>query len=124
MFIVIKFFCFSVTTFSTLPTNRFCFRSYNSQSISTSKLAEEMADYNSTFTKADCEGVLSVLNTVAIKFLAKGYSVELPFCIIRPGVSGTCQNIQDSFSPGSGNNQITFLISMSDEAKKRSKRKN
>lgn len=77
-----------------------------------------MADYNSTFTKADCEGILSILNTITIKFLAMGYSVELPFCTIRPSVSGTCQSIQDSFTPGVGNNQISYLLSMSDFAKK------
>lgn len=104
--------------FSTLPTNRFCFRSSSSQTLSLSELAAEMADYNSSFTKADIEGMLSILNTVAIKFLAKGYSVVLPFCTIRVGVTGTCQNIQDSFSPGNGNNHIAYLLSMSEAAKK------
>lgn len=97
--------------------NAYCFRSNCTQTLSDSELAGEMADYNSTFTEADFTGMLSVLNTVIIKFLAKGYCVELPFCSIRPTATGTCSSIQGSFSPGSGNNQINYILSMTSAAR-------
>ena len=76
----------------------FCFRSKCSQTLTEKQLAKEMAAYNSSFTEADNIGILNVLNTVVIKHLSKGYSVELPFGSIRPNATGTCSSIQDSFS--------------------------
>ena len=96
----------------------FCFRSKCSQTLTEKELAKEMAAYNSSFTEADNVGILNVLNTVVIKYLTKGYSVELPFGSIRPNATGTCSSIQDSFSLGHGNNQINIIFSLSDEAKK------
>lgn len=96
----------------------FCFRSKCSQTLTEKELAREMAAYNSSFTEADNIGILNVLNTVVIKHLSKGYSVELPFGSIRPNATGTCSSIQDSFSLGHGNNQINIIFSLSDEAKK------
>ena len=96
----------------------FCFRSKCSQTLTEKQLAKEMAAYNSSFTEADNVGILNVLNTVVIKHLSKGYSVELPFGSIRPNATGTCSSIQDSFSLGHGNNQINIIFSLSDEAKK------
>ena len=96
----------------------FCFRSKCSQTLTEKQLAKEMAAYNSSFTEADNIGILNVLNTVVIKHLSKGYSVELPFGSIRPNATGTCSSIQDSFSLGHGNNQINIIFSLSDEAKK------
>ena len=96
----------------------FCFRSKCSQTLTEKQLAKEMAAYNSSFTEADNIGILNVLNTVVIKHLSKGYSVELPFGSIRPNATGTCSSIQDSFSLGHGNNQVNIIFSLSDEAKK------
>ena len=96
----------------------FCFRSKCSQTLTEKQLAKEMAAYNSSFTEADNVGILNVLNTVVIKHLSKGYSVELPFGSIRPNATGTCSSIQDSFSLGHGNNQVNIIFSLSDEAKK------
>ena len=96
----------------------FCFRSKCSQKITEKELAKEMAAYNSSFTEADNIGILNILNTVVVKHLSKGYSVELPFGSIRPNVTGTCSSIQDSFSLGHGNNQVNIIFSLSDEAKK------
>ena len=96
----------------------FCFRSKCSQTLTEKELAKEMAAYNSSFTEADNVGILNVLNTVVVKHLSKGYSVELPFGSIRPNATGTCSSIQDSFSLGHGNNQINIIFSLSDEAKK------
>ena len=53
--------------------------------------AKEMAAYNSSFTEADNIGILNILNTVVVKYLTKGYSVELPFGSIRPAVQDRCQ---------------------------------
>ncbi len=96
----------------------YCFRSTCSQSLSTNKLAAEMADYNSSFTQADNIGMLNVLNTVVTKYLAKGYSIEFPFGNLRPNVTGTCASIQDKFSLGNGNHQLSFLFSADDETTK------
>ena len=57
----------------------FCFRSSCSQTLKTSQLATEMADWNSSFTEADYLGMLSVMETIVTKYLAKGYNVTLPF---------------------------------------------
>lgn len=97
----------------------YCFRSTCSQSLSTDKLAAEMADYNSSFTQADNIGMLNVLNTVVTKYLAKGYSIEFPFGNLRPNVTGTCASIQDGFSLGSGNHQLSFLFNADDETAKK-----
>lgn len=96
----------------------YCFRSICSQKLGLQKLAAEMADYNSSFTEADNLGMLNVLNTVVVKYLAKGYSVELPFGVLRPNATGTCAGIQDGFTLGSGNHQLGFLFSASDSASK------
>ena len=61
----------------------FCFRSSCSQSLSQKKLASEMADWNSSFTEADYLGMLSVMETIVTKYLAKGYNVTLPFGTLR-----------------------------------------
>lgn len=57
----------------------FCFRSSCSQNLSQKKLAAEMADRNSSFTEADYLGMLSVMEKIVVKYLSKGYNVELPF---------------------------------------------
>ena len=57
----------------------FCFRSSCSQNLSQKKLAAEMADWNSSFTEADYLGILSVMEKIVVKYLSKGYNVELPF---------------------------------------------
>lgn len=94
--------------------NGYCFRSSTSQTLSLEELASEMANYNSSFTEADFLGMLNVQKAVAVKYLAKGYSVELPFGTIRPNATGTCAGIQDSFSLGNGDNQISFILKMSE----------
>lgn len=88
----------------------FCFRSSCSQALSQKKLAAEMSDWNSSFTEADYLGMLSVIETIVIKYLAKGYSVELPFGTIRANATGTCANIQDGFVLGTGNHTLGFLF--------------
>lgn len=88
----------------------FCFRSSCSQSLSQKKLASEMADWNSSFTEADYLGMLSVMENIVVKYLAKGYSVELPFGTLRANATGTCANIQDGFTLGSGNHTLGFLF--------------
>ena len=93
----------------------FCFRSSCSQSLKLKKLAVEMADWNSSFTEADYLGMLSVMNSIVTKYLAKGYSVELPFGTIRTNATGTCGNIQDGFTLGVGNNTLGFLFNANEE---------
>ena len=88
----------------------FCFRSSCSQSLSQKKLASEMADWNSSFTEADYLGMLSVMENIVVKYLAKGYSVELPFGTLRANATGTCANIQDGFTLGCGNHTLGFLF--------------
>ena len=88
----------------------FCFRSSCSQSLSQKELASEMADWNSSFTEADYLGMLSVMENIVVKYLAKGYSVELPFGTLRANATGTCANIQDGFTLGSGNHTLGFLF--------------
>ena len=96
----------------------FCFRSSCSQALSQKKLASEMADWNSSFTEADYLGMLSVLETIVVKFLAKGYSVELPFGTLRANATGTCANIQDGFTLGNGNHTLGFLFNANDQTVK------
>lgn len=91
-------------------TKRFCFRSGCTQGLDLEGLAEEMTDYNSSFTAADNLGMLRVLNTVVVKYLAKGYAVELPFGTLRASVSGTCRDISDGFVLGAGDNRLGILF--------------
>jgi len=93
----------------------FCFRSLCSQTLSQKKLAGEMADWNSSFTEADYLGMLSVMETIVEKYLAKGYSVELPFGSLRASVTGTCANIQDGFTLGNGNHTLGFLFNANEK---------
>ncbi len=88
----------------------FCFKSSCSQTLSQKELASEMADWNSSFTEADYLGMLSVQHTIVTKYLAKGYSVELPFGSLRANATGTCANIQDGFTLGVGNHTLGFLF--------------
>ncbi len=88
----------------------FCFRSSCSQTLTLNELAKEMADWNSSFNEADYHGMLSVLDTVVVKHLAKGYSIELPFGTLRANATGTCSNIQDGFVLGNGNHSLGFLF--------------
>ena len=92
----------------------FCFRSSCSQTLSQSQLASEMADWNSSFTEADYLGMLSVMETIVTKYLAKGYNVTLPFGSLRANATGTCANIQDGFTLGSGNHTLGFLFNASE----------
>lgn len=94
----------------------FCFRSSCSQNLSLKKLAAEMADWNSSFTEADYLGMLSVMEKIVVKHLAKGYNVELPFGSLRANATGTCQNIQDGFTPGTGNHTLGLLFTVSPAA--------
>ncbi|MBP3742941.1 MAG: DUF4469 domain-containing protein [Treponema sp.] len=96
----------------------FCFRSSCSQSLSQKKLASEMADWNSSFTEADYLGMLSVMENIVVKYLAKGYSVELPFGTLRANATGTCANIQDGFTLGNGNHTLGFLFNANDQTVK------
>ncbi len=108
------------TVKNTLVTDKakdgFCFRSSCSQTLSQKKLAGEMADWNSSFTEADYLGMLSVMESIVEKYLAKGYNVELPFGILRANATGTCANIQDGFTPGTGNHTLGFLFNASEKA--------
>ena len=88
----------------------FCFRSSCSQTLKTSQLATEMADWNSSFTEAEYLGMLSVMETIVTKYLAKGYNVTLPFGTLRANATGTCSNIQDGFTLGTGNHTLGFLF--------------
>lgn len=96
----------------------FCFRSSCSQTLKTGKLAKEMADWNSSFTEADYLGMLSVMETIVSKYLAKGYTVELPIGTLRVNATGTCGNIQDGFTPGTGNHTLGFLFNANDSIAK------
>ena len=96
----------------------FCFRSSCSQSLSQKSLASEMADWNSSFTEADYLGMLSVMGTIVIKYLAKGYNVELPFGNLRANATGTCAHIQDGFVLGTGNHSLGLLFSANDSTLK------
>lgn len=100
-----------------LNTAPYCFHSISSETLRSSELASEMADYNSSFTAADCNGILSILDTVVRKNLKKGNTVQLPFCTIRPTASGTCDDIQDGFVPGTKNHKIGFKLSMDKNVK-------
>ena len=91
----------------------FCFRSTCSQTLKLAKLAVEMAEWNSSFTEADYLGMFSVMESIVVKYLAKGYMVELPFGTLRANATGTCSTIQDSFSLGTGNHQLGFLFNAS-----------
>lgn len=88
----------------------FCFRSSCSQTLKTSQLATEMADWNSSFTEADYLGMLSVMETIVTKYLAKGYNVTLPFGTLRANATGTCSNIQDGFTLGTGNHTLALTL--------------
>lgn len=94
----------------------FCFRSSCSQNLSQKKLAAEMADWNSSFTEADYLGMLSVMEKIVVKYLSKGYNVELPFGSLRANATGTCANIQDGFVPGNGNHSLGLLFTASTTA--------
>lgn len=94
----------------------FCFRSGCTQGLNLEGLAEEMTDYNSSFTAADNLGMLKVLDKVVVKHLAKGYAVELPFGTLRASVSGTCRDINDGFVLGTGDNRLGILFNASESA--------
>jgi len=96
----------------------YCFRSKCSQTLTEHHLAKEMAAYNSSFTEADNVGILNILNTVVVKYLSKGYSINLPFGSFKVNATGTCGNIQDSFTLGQGNHQVNIQFSLNNEAKK------
>lgn len=93
----------------------FCFRSSCSQTLNLQKLAGEMSDWNSSFTEADYLGMLSVMESIVVKYLAKGYSVELPFGVLRTNATGTCANIQDGFALGTGNHTLGFLFNANEK---------
>lgn len=93
----------------------FCFRSSASQILDEKSLVREMLSYNSSFTEADISGMMSILETVVNKNLAKGYTVCLPFGSVRANATGTCASISGSFSAGSGNHQVGFIFAPSEE---------
>lgn len=92
--------------------NKYCFSSICNQNLSIEQFAEELTDYNSSFTVADYVGIFKVMKEITAKYLAKGYCIELPFCSIRPNVSGTCEGINDAFVPGTKNHTVKFTANV------------
>lgn len=95
----------------------YCFRSSCSQKITVQELAKAMASYNSSFTEADMVGMLSVMGAVVTNKLAEGCSVELPIGEVYPTVSGTCSDIQESFTLGQKNHQLSFGFTVNNATK-------
>ncbi len=93
----------------------FCFRSSCSQNLSQKQLAKELADWNSSFTEADYVGMLSVMETIVEKYLAKGYSVDLPFGTLRANATGTCGNIQDGFDITNRGHTVGILFNANEQ---------
>lgn len=103
-------------SFITDPTkDGFCFRSNCSQTLTEKELAKEIAGYNSSFTEADAAGMLNILDIIVKKYCAKGYNIAFPFGTLRANAAGTCASVQESFSPGSTNNQVTYSFTASPE---------
>lgn len=94
----------------------YCFKSNCNQILSQEQLVKEFSDYNSTITEPDALSMLSILNTLVCKYVARGYVVELPFCRIYAKAVGTTGSIKNSFQPGLGNNRFEVVVEMTDGA--------
>lgn len=98
--------------------NGYCFRSTCSETLDLQKLVTEMVSYNSSFTEADVDGMLKVLNTVLKNFLCKGWNVELPFGTLKANATGTCAGIQDGFTLGQGDHKLSVTYNPTKDLKR------
>jgi len=88
----------------------YCFKSVNSEVISTKSLEGEMKDFNSTLTEVDAQAAMSVMGKMFVKHLARGEKIVLPFGTFRAIATGTCENPEDTFSPGTGDNKVAIVF--------------
>lgn len=98
--------------------NKFCFRSYITETLTTEQMIQEIMNYNSTITEPDARGVIDILGIMVKRFAARGYNVELPFGSVHTAALGSCEKLENAFQPGTGNNRISVVMEMSDDAKK------
>lgn len=96
----------------------YCFRSVNSETLTEEQIIAEMLDYNSTITDPDIRAVLSVYRTVVTRNAKKGYNVETIFVFLHTTANGTCENEDDAFQPGSGDNCIDAVMNLKSDVKK------
>lgn len=94
----------------------YCFKSNPNQTLSQAQLAREFKDYNSSITEPDALSMLSILDTIVRKYVARGYSVELPFCYAYNKAAGTTESIRNSFQPGAGNNRFQTVFEVKPDA--------
>jgi hypothetical protein len=98
--------------------NKFCFRSYITETLTTEQMVQEIMNYNSTITEPDARGVIDILGIMVKRFAARGYNVELPFGSIHTTALGSCEKLENAFQPGTGNNRIAVVAEMNDDAGK------
>lgn len=96
----------------------YCFKSNPNQTLSQAQLAREFREYNSSITEPDALSMLSILDTLVKKYVARGYSVELPFCYVYNKATGTTESIRNSFQPGAGNNRFQPVFELKPAAAK------
>lgn len=95
----------------------FCFRSKTNQKINYTEMAREFKEFNSSLTEPDALSMFSIMNTLVYKYVAKGYTVELPFCKIYNRAIGTADDIKSAFTPGVNNNQFVVTMELTPNAK-------
>jgi hypothetical protein len=73
-------------------------------------LIKKMREYNSTITEADMRAVLSVLRIIVLRSAGQGYTVQVPFGTVWAVAGGSCQTIDETYSPGGKGNDHTLNI--------------
>ncbi len=93
-----------------LADTGYCFRSTNPVVLTEDDFVKEMVNYNSTLTEVDARASMTMFGTLFKKHVARGDRVVLPFGTFRTVANGTCENADDVFKAGVGNNKISVVF--------------
>jgi hypothetical protein len=80
--------------------HRLVCRSTTGGTVSEDAFINEVADHNTTITRADTLAVFDVINELLIKYVQQGDRVYLPFGSFYANAHGTMDSDDESFTPG------------------------
>lgn len=107
-------------TFKQAKHNLIC-RSTTGGTVSEDAFINEVAEHNTTITRADTLAVFDVITELLLKYVLNGDRVYLPFGSFYANASGTMDSDSDTFTPGTegSDHDISFTFAPSNESKKK-----
>jgi hypothetical protein len=101
--------------------HRLVCRSTTGGVVSQDAFVNEVAEHNTTITRADTLAVFDVINELLLKYVQNGDRVYLPFGSFYANACGTMDSDSDAFTPGAAasDHDISFIFAPSTESKEK-----